>query len=104
MLSSVDFGALLTYSPRGKSETSVNSQLVRDGIKGGNDACLRRACDRLQEECMDTPLGEFFGPDVLLVPVPGSAPLRDPASFWGPRWIAQELVRHVGLERPSSHT
>lgn len=89
LLSSITFGAFLAYSPRGQSSVSVQSRVVRDAIKYGNEEMLRRVIERLASEPV---LERMFGPDVTLVPCPRSAPLVRPDAFWPGRLIAQAMV------------
>ncbi len=95
MPSEVSLGSYLVYSPRGTSVISVKSRRWRDSIKGGVEAALRTAVHYLVRDLESTELSAVLGSDVTLVPAPGSSLLVEGA-FWGPRWIAEELVR-VGL-------
>jgi hypothetical protein len=97
LLSEIVFGSYLTYSPRGTSGLSQVSRKVRDDIKSGRDRTLRLAIDQLAKHFTETGLSAVLGPDVILVPAPGSALLVD-GGFWGPRWIAEALVA-AGLGR-----
>jgi hypothetical protein len=94
--SSVPFGALLTYSPRGTSEVSVRSRQVRDAIKAARADVLERCVERLREL---GGLAPFLGPEVVLVPAPRSAPIRDPGTLWpAERICARLLVAGLGRE------
>ena len=92
MLSEVRFGSYLVYSPRGTSAISVKSRRWRDAIKSGVDEALRTVVHYLVRDLKSTGLSVVLGSDVTLVPAPGSSLLVEGA-FWGPRWIASELVR-----------
>lgn len=100
-LSELPFAALLAYSPRGKSPTSIESRKVRDAVKNDRGwrnqekLFLRLAAEKLKCEVDEGRLPGFFGPDVGLVPLPRRAPLR-PGSLWPGRRVCQELVR-LGL-------
>jgi hypothetical protein len=97
LLSEIVFGSYLTYSPRGTSAVSIISRKVRDDVKSGRDRTLQLAIKGLLKNFEETGLGAVLGPDVILVPVPGSA-LQVEGGFWGPKWIAEGLVS-AGLGR-----
>jgi hypothetical protein len=73
------------------------SRKVRDDIKSGRDRTLRLAIEGLLKRFEETGLSAVLGPDVILVPTPGSALLVE-GGFWGPKWIAEGLVA-AGLGR-----
>src|SRR3989338_5623561 len=100
LLSELEFGSYLTYSPRGntdlakrsrnwmirlKSESSIDnppkfmSQLVADSINGSID---------------QMPFKHFFSSNVSLVPVPKSS-LMQPNTLWVSEKIAKALSKQV---------
>lgn len=88
--SEIPFGSLLVYSVSGRSERSVISRRrVRDPLKDGEDATLERVALRVEEN-LDA-FRHFFGPDVGLVPMPRSSPIRQ-ADLWPSRLICQALL------------
>lgn len=101
--SSFPFYAYVQYSPRGQSPASVFSRDVTYKVKQDGfidtgqgperviDFVARRIHDRLAEYPF---LHECLGPDVLLVPVPRSSPLRDQNSLWPTKRIAEAFVAH----------
>jgi hypothetical protein len=90
------YGALLAYSPRGQSEISRRSQDVCYRIKAGHLATLQLAAQRLREHiAAGGVLTPFFGSDVVLVPLPRSAPLVTGA-LWPAEKICQSIV-YAGL-------
>lgn len=100
--SDLNFVSFLQYSPRGQSKESQLSQAITRAVK--NDGVIMpsrlRAIDhaakRLAQEVPNHPfLQSCFGPDVVLVPVPGSSLL-----VLGGLWPADRLckaIRNEGL-------
>jgi hypothetical protein len=98
LLSEVRFGAFLAYSPRGKSETSVNSRKVRDAIKYVQPDGLRQVFDRLERDFATTGLDEVLGPNFTLIPAPRSTPIVK-GGLWPARRLAEELrARGLGSD------
>lgn len=99
LVSSVPFASFLTYSPRGTSEVSVNSrrichQIKQDGPSAEPPASMiEYAVRRLGEEAASYPfLRDFLADDVLLVPMPRSAPmLPGKAVLWVPLTVCATL-------------
>jgi hypothetical protein len=92
--SELPFAALLVYSPRGTSPTSVQSRReVRDPIKAGRHDRIELAARRASEFVLrGGAFAELLGRDVLLVPVPRSSPLRQ-GFLWPSALICDALVR-----------
>lgn len=91
LLSELQFASLLVYAPQGNSEVSRRSRSVRAAVKGGDRSVLELAAQRLGET--EAPwVNDFFGADAVLVPAPGSSPMKDPKSLWVPRDICQVFV------------
>ena len=103
LISSLEFGAFLAYSPHGTSTISKQSRQVRDWIKFDRSPgtpprnAIAYTIDRLRTEPTAAALRAMLSPNVVLVPCPGSNPLppaqiaRGPA-LWTPRQICRALV------------
>lgn len=107
LLSELPFGSFLAYSPNGPrdEEPHRSSLLLRAAVKNDSAYRGRSAIDlaaaRLRELEVEQ-LAPLFGPDVVLVPAPRSAPfpegLRIPLRgsqgdfLWVPRRICEALV------------
>lgn len=103
MLSSLEFGSFLSYSPRGTSVEELASrslchQIKRDGhlLVAGRPAApaIPHAVHRLGQD-RPPELADLLAPDVLLVPVPRSAPFPPGRAngLWVPQRICEELLR-----------
>lgn len=97
LLSSVPFGAFLAYSPRGTSPLSRQSRAVcyeikRDGPSAqAGRSMIVYAVNRMRGEERD--LGDLLAPDVVLIPVPRSAPFPPGQrnALWVPDRICEAL-------------
>ena len=109
MLSRLEFSSFLAYSPRGASEVSRRSQSILRSIKrdevdpNPNVGSLIAFAVRRLLEAKPSFLGEFLGPEVILVPVPGSAPTGVNDALWVARRICEELLKQgLGAARLES--
>ena len=102
MLSSggVDFWSFLVYSPRGTASLSKQSKayvdaMKRDGFLGGANV-IQTMVKRLAER-RPVEFAEFFGPEVTVIPVPGSGKMKENAQWlWVPERICNAM-REQGL-------
>jgi hypothetical protein len=70
------FAACYAYAPRGVTGPSRESQTLCRRIKRADEEAVRLAADRVLDCWRFGSFGdEFFGPEVILVPAPGRAPL-----------------------------
>ena len=92
LLSRIEYAAYVQYSPRGNSETSVKSRRARDVVKGGNRRALAELAGRIAKAVQDGFFSDWFAREAALVPVPGSAPLKDRDSLWVPKRFCDALL------------
>lgn len=97
MRSRVPYAALLVYAPKGSTDISRRSRDVCDAVKRGDQSVLTLAARRITE-LEDPWVTEFFGKDAVLVPTPGSAPMKDPKSLWVARDLCVAMLA-AGLGR-----
>lgn len=97
MIDRLPFAAPLIYSPRGESRFAIRSRELRDGLKRGDPVLLPRIASHVSQLVSAGHFDGFFGEDVTLVPVPGSAPFV-PGALWVPDRIARAL-QASGLAR-----
>lgn len=94
-LRSVSFCSCYVYSPRGGGYTSAASRLLCTRVKSGDPHWLPNYAGRVLEQTWrHRELASLFGKEVVLVPVPGSAPSASMV------WAAQRLavaLHGVGL-------
>ena len=98
-LSTVEFGSLLTYSPRGTSEPEQRSKTVMRRLKndepGLNPPALMSELisKNIKEKMTRLPFTHFFKINPILVPIPNSS-LMDPGTLWVPRRLANAMIRY----------
>lgn len=98
LLSKARFGSFLVYAPSASGELANRSRGVRDDVKFDRNGVIALAARRIAERWDALGLGDFLGPDFLLVPAPRSSPFKDPKTLWPPRRICDELVeRELGI-------
>ena len=94
-LRSVSFCSCYVYSPRGGGYTSAASRLLCTRVKSGDPHWLPPYAGQVLEQTWrHRELASLFGKEVVLVPVPGSAPSASKV------WAAQRLavaLHGVGL-------
>ncbi len=97
-LSQIEFGALLTYAPRGDSQEIQHARnvmlvLKKDGFVGTPQILMSEwIAQTIQRKMAELPFASFFQSDTILVPTPKSS-LMQPDTLWVPKRIATALVR-----------
>jgi adenine/guanine phosphoribosyltransferase-like PRPP-binding protein len=93
LISRLPFATPFVYSTQGASEASKNSRKFRDRIKGNDDRLFEQIAEHVEQLAAAGVFPQFFGPSVVLVPVPGHAPLAPGAVSTAER-IATALAGH----------
>lgn len=100
LLSELEFGSYLTYSPRGKSDLAKRSKNIMISLKSersiGNPPKFMSefVIDRIKESLDQMPFKHFFNENVSLVPVPKSS-LMQPNELWVSEKIAKALSKQT---------
>jgi predicted amidophosphoribosyltransferase len=96
-LSQLEFGALLSYTPRGSTQKALHSKnvmqaLKRDQFVGEPPILMSEWVARtVKQKMAELPFASFFQPNTVLVPAPKSS-LMQPNTLWVPERIANALV------------
>jgi predicted amidophosphoribosyltransferase len=97
-LSQLEFGALLTYCPRGTTQNAIHSKGVMQALKRdqhvGNPPTILMSewvAKKVQQKLAELPFACFFQPNTILVPAPKSS-LMQPNTLWVSERIATALI------------
>jgi hypothetical protein len=71
----LEFATPFVYSTKGTAAESIRSQQLRDRIKGGDSDLFAQIAEHVAQLNAEGAFPGFFGSEVMLVPVPGHAPL-----------------------------
>jgi hypothetical protein len=87
------FASCYVYSPRGEGRLCEHSRLLRSLVKEADARFMEKYVLRVQQQVRagSMALRGFFGPDDVLVPVPGSTP-QSPDRAWAADRLAKALV------------
>jgi len=104
-LTELEFGSLLTYTPRGTSDRAINARdfmlalkqegFVGDPATGKTELMSKWVAKKMRQKIQELPFGHFFQNNTVLVPIPKSS-LMQKGSLWVPERIASALSE-VGL-------
>lgn len=96
-LGTIEFGSLLSYSPRGAGTKAEESRQTMYAIKYDRmhrDAPMSEYIARVVAKKLGAlPFAEFFAKSTVLVPAPKSARAR-PGSLWVPQRLACSMEKH----------
>lgn len=98
-LSKLEFGSILTYSPRGYSDSERKSKTIMRAIK--NDEFVLSPSilasefisNIIREKMTTLPFAHFFETNPILVPIPNSSLIR-PGTLWVPQRLAYAMHRN----------
>ena len=99
-LSEIEFGSLLSYSPRGNSDSQCRSRTVTMALKndqyvksGSNQILMSDyIAERLVTDMTRLPFVNYFNVNPILIPVPNSSFNRS-GTLWVSQRLANALVR-----------
>lgn len=99
-LSEIEFGSLLSYSPRGNSDAQCRSRTITMALKndqyvtvGSNQILMSDyIAENLATEMVKLPFVNFFKANPILVPVPNSSFNRS-GTLWVPQRLANALFK-----------
>jgi hypothetical protein len=99
-LSEIEFGSLLSYSPRGNSDSQCRSRTVTMALKndqyvtsGSNQILMSDyIAERLRIEITRLPFVNYFQTNPILIPVPNSS-FNKSGTLWVPQRLANALFR-----------
>lgn len=97
-LSTIEFGSLLSYSPRGTSDAEKRSRTTMRLLKG-DEFVLKPPIlmssfisDVIKRDFAKLPFAHYFETNPILVPTPNSS-LTRPGTLWVPQRLASALVQ-----------
>jgi len=99
-LTELEFGSLLTYTPRGSSDKAINSRNVMLALKqegfvedstGKTKLMSKWVAEKIQQKRQELPFTHFFQDNTVLVPIPKSSLIKQ-GSLWVPERIASALL------------
>jgi predicted amidophosphoribosyltransferase len=100
-ISQLEFGALLTYTPRGNTQKARHSKDIMIALKRDQFVSTPHVlmsewiANEVKQQIANLPFAPFFQPNTILVPVPKSS-LMQPDTLWVPERIAKAMVA-VGI-------
>lgn len=98
LLSTLDYAAYLSYTPRGTTEEAIRSKQIMHLLKQDSIAPTKRIpmseliAENLGDKLGKLPFANFFGEDVSLVPVPKSS-LMKMGTLWVPKRLVQAFCK-----------
>lgn len=99
--SEVQFGSLLTYTPKGnlsehKESRTTMRNLKNDFVLPSGNLMSGSIAERIRRDLRNYPFSDFFNENTMLVPIPKSS-LPQPDELWVPQRITASLaIRGLG--------
>ena len=99
LLSKLEFGSYLTYSPRGQSETAVRSRYWKDclknekGVESPPKFMSQLVAERIKKDIDQMPFKHFFNENVSLVPIPKSSLMQQNAL-----WVSEKIAKALSKQ------
>lgn len=100
MISRLSFATAFVYSTKGVSDASQKSRELRDRIKKNDERLFQQMAEHVEDLVAVGAFPQFFGADVVLVPVPGHAPLAPGAVGTSQRVATALAKRGLGTVSP----
>lgn len=100
-INELEFGSLLTYTPRGNSPSATHAKEFMIALKtekfiedstGKPVPMSEWVAKRIQQNRQNLPFMDFFRQNTILVPTPKSSLMR-PDTLWVPKILASALVK-----------
>src|SRR5687768_3989843 len=97
-LSTIEFGSLLSYSPRGTSDSEKESKTYMNSLKHDEfisdpPILMSEFVSKILKEDLTTlSFSYFFKLNPILVPIPNSSLIR-PGTLWVPQRLASALIK-----------
>ena len=103
-ISKVEFGSLLTYSPRGDSKKAKEAKaaminLKNDNVLSSGILTSEYIVQAMKKEIDTFPFVDYFNSNTILIPAPKSSLLK-PGTLWVPQRITTALINN-GLGKSS---
>jgi predicted amidophosphoribosyltransferase len=93
VIAGLEFASCYVYSPAGAGQVCERSRLLRELLKEGNARFMRNYALRVRQQMTESPqLAGFLTTSDVLVPVPGSTPIKPECLCVAAR-LAEALVR-----------
>jgi hypothetical protein len=100
LINRLPFATPFVYSTKGVSDVSKKSRELRDQIKSNDVRLFQQIAEHIEQLVASGEFPQFFGSDVVLIPVPGHAPLAPGAVSTAERIATALAKRGLGTVSP----